>query len=144
MTQKKLVVAYDGSHNSENALKLAGEIAKGFGAEILLVTVIANDYHSSRREIGPIDLHQMQQANEMHWREISESGAKQALEWGISVKVVLLTGEPAGTLLSYAEKEAADMIVVGPRGLGTFESLLLGSITQKILSHSTISVIVAK
>ena len=144
MTLKKLVVAYDGSPNSENALKLAGEIAKGFGAEILLATVIEEGYQPSGRRMGLSEMRQIQQANERYWREIGEKGAKQALDWGIPVKVVLLTGEPAGTLLSYAEKEAADMIVVGPRGLGTFESLLLGSITQKILSHSPISVVVAK
>ncbi len=144
MTQKKMVVAYDGSPNSKNALKLAGELAKAVGAEVLLTTVVEDGYQQYRGEIGTVEFRQIQQARQEYGQEIIENGVKQALDWGIPVQTVLLSGEPARELLTYAEKEGAYMIFIGPRGLGSFESLLLGSITQKVLSHSHIPVVVAK
>ena len=144
MTQKKLVVAYDGSPNSKNALKLAGELAKAVAVDVFLVSVVETDFGIYRGEIGSREFHQIQEARQKHGEETIESGARQALEWGIPVQTVLLSGNPAGELLNFAQKEGAYMIVVGPRGLGTFESMILGSVTQKILSHAHIPVVVAK
>ena len=145
MTQKKLVVAYDGSPNSKNALKLGGEIAKALGAEVALVSVV--DTGMSLFGFGEMDareFEQVQQARARFGQKTVEAGGALAEEWGIPVTPVLLEGDPAEELIRYCEKEQASMIIVGPRGLSGFQSLLLGSITQKILSHSTISVIVAK
>ena len=69
---------------------------------------------------------------------------KLAQELGIEVKTALLSGNPANELLRYAQEENAYMIVVGPRGLGGLKGVLLGSVTQKILNHSPIPVVVAK
>lgn len=44
MTDKKIVVAYDNSPNSKNALKLAAEIAQTIGAKISLVSVVEQNF----------------------------------------------------------------------------------------------------
>ena len=46
----------------------------------------------------------------------------------------LLDGAPADTIVSAAEKEDADMIVMGSRGLGNIAGLLMGSVSHKV-SH---------
>ncbi len=144
MTDKKIVVAYDNSPNSKNALKLAAEIAQTIGAKISLVSVVEQNFSLYQGEIGVRDFQKIQQAIDEFGKEMMESGVKLAQELGIEVKTALLSGNPANELLRYAQEENAYMIVVGPRGLGGLKGVLLGSVTQKILNHSPIPVVVAK
>jgi nucleotide-binding universal stress UspA family protein len=62
--------------------------------------------------------------------------AKAALEKkGVkNIEVRLLDGSPADQILSAAEHEKADMIVMGSRGLGKFADLLMGSVSHRV-SH---------
>ena len=56
----------------------------------------------------------------------------------------ILYGNVAATILEYAEKNAANMIVVGAKGRGALEELLMGSVTQKVLTHSSVPVLVIR
>jgi nucleotide-binding universal stress UspA family protein len=51
---------------------------------------------------------------------------------------VELTGSPVRALMTAAEKFRADLIVVGRRGVGGFESLRLGSVAHQIAEHATL------
>ena len=53
-----------------------------------------------------------------------------------SVSTRLETGRPAETILSVADEEKADMIVLGARGLGPVKELLLGSVSHRVLAHA--------
>jgi nucleotide-binding universal stress UspA family protein len=53
-----------------------------------------------------------------------------------------LVGDPAELLLEAIARERPDMIVVGKRGRGQLSGLLLGSISQKLVSLSVVPVIV--
>ncbi len=45
-------------------------------------------------------------------------------------------GKPAEMILSVAEEEKADLIVLGSRGLGPVKELLLGSVSHRVVSHA--------
>ena len=49
---------------------------------------------------------------------------------------------PAHALLQAGER--ADLVVVGARGVGGFEGLLLGSVSQQVVHHSTVPVVVVR
>ena len=51
-------------------------------------------------------------------------------------------GDPADVILSVADKDGADLIVVGSRGLGEYAELLLGSVSRKILHLAKVPVMV--
>lgn len=53
-------------------------------------------------------------------------------------------GDPAATIVSYATEKDCDQIVIGPRGLGSVSSLLLGSVAHKVLSLSHIPVLLLR
>jgi nucleotide-binding universal stress UspA family protein len=55
-----------------------------------------------------------------------------------------LKGEEAQTILDVAREEAADIIVVGPRGLGRLAGLLVGSVTDKLVQLSDRPVLVVR
>ena len=51
-------------------------------------------------------------------------------------------GEPAEVILSVAKEREADVIVLGKRGQGRLAGLLLGSISQKVVTQARCAVIV--
>jgi nucleotide-binding universal stress UspA family protein len=53
-------------------------------------------------------------------------------------------GEPAQALLSVADEQDADLIVVGARGLTGLERFLLGSVTSKLAHHAPCSLMIVR
>jgi nucleotide-binding universal stress UspA family protein len=58
--------------------------------------------------------------------------------------MVLESIDVAGAVLDEARREKARLVVVGARGLSTFKAFLLGSVSQRVLDHSTQAVMVAR
>ena len=56
----------------------------------------------------------------------------------------ILVGEPAEMIVSFAKEKLFDRIVIGPRGMGVVKSLLLGSVTNKVMQLSTMPVLLVK
>lgn len=66
-----------------------------------------------------------------------EKAASHLAEKGLSnIKTYVVGGEPAPEILHYAQSEDADLIVMGSRGLGDVKSLMLGSVSHKVLQQS--------
>ena len=69
--------------------------------------------------------------------QILERAKASAAKAGIkNVSAVLFRGDPADGILETAKREKADMIVIGTRGLGDFKSLVVGSVTHKVISRA--------
>lgn len=54
------------------------------------------------------------------------------------------TGSIYKAILKVADAEKSDMIIMGSRGLGLFKGALLGSVSQKVVEHAKIPVMVIK
>jgi nucleotide-binding universal stress UspA family protein len=54
----------------------------------------------------------------------------------------LEVGKPAEMILSVAEEVKADLVVLGARGLGLTQELLLGSVSHRVLTHAPCSVLI--
>lgn len=52
--------------------------------------------------------------------------------------------EPSQAILEVASDEGCDLIVVGSHGRSGVGALVLGSVTQKLLAHTTIPVLVSR
>jgi nucleotide-binding universal stress UspA family protein len=61
-----------------------------------------------------------------------------------SADAVLAPGSPRPVILDEAESWGADLIVLGSHGYGTWQRLLLGSVSQALLSHAKCSVEVVR
>ncbi len=51
--------------------------------------------------------------------------------------VALLEGQPYEQLLTYAEKAAIDLIVLGSRGHGLIDTMLIGSTTDRVIRNAS-------
>jgi len=140
----KILVAVDGSKDAGKGCQMALAIAKTQGAEVLLLAVIP--------EYPDIDLEITARARHSLDSKLS-SQAEQALTMtkelfqsqGISTKALLISsGAIADEIVTMAEQEKMDLIVIGSRGLGATGRFSLGGTAMKIISQAPCSVLVAK
>jgi nucleotide-binding universal stress UspA family protein len=61
---------------------------------------------------------------------------------GFAVEPRVAEGDPAAVILTLAEKEGVDLIVTGTRGLHGLQRWLLGSVSRKVMIHTTKSVLI--
>jgi len=74
-----------------------------------------------------------------------DGASQDARERGVTnVETLLENGEAADVVLDIAEKQKANLIVIGSRGQGDLKSLLLGSVSHKVANRSDINVITVK
>ena len=135
-TIRCVLVATDGSAGADRAVDYAAHMAKTYNADLLILNVIG---HGLPEKVFTRFTHGQQA-----WvRELLESLSAQTLAEAqersqrIGVSKILLesrTGDVAQTVIELAREKAADAIVVGKRGTGRLEGLLLGSVSQKLVS----------
>jgi nucleotide-binding universal stress UspA family protein len=136
-----ILIGYDGSANGKKALEYGIDFAMHTEAEITIVTVFPNvpDYLGSP-QYDQIVAHVTREA-----QETAEMGAEQARACGIEkVRVEVLEGSPAESILSVAETRGCDCIVVGSRGKDGIAGLLLGSVSDRLAHHAKVPVLIVK
>ena len=142
---KRIVVGVDGSRGGRRALGLAVGLAAGADGELVVVhswevpypydpvVMTAAGYQPQE------DLFE-RQSEEMVSELLAEAIGEQRDDVNVDVTVVRTQNAPVNAILEAAD--GADAIVVGSRGRGTIRGLLLGSVSQGVLHHAKIPVIV--
>ena len=140
----KILVPYDGSEHSERAFSYALDLAKKYSSEVIAIScILAQDqlFETSIPEQENLEL-QRQRKIASEILSVPESRSEQA-KIGYS-GVVLKTSSVADAILSYAESNGIDMILIGSRGLGGFKKLLLGSVASALSQYSKCPVLIVK
>ncbi|RLE52210.1 MAG: universal stress protein [Candidatus Methanomethylicota archaeon] len=138
---KKIIVAVDGSKCSEYALRRAFQIAKVFKAKVIIAHVIPKmlPYGVEAAEVDtPYHDFLVGEAN-----KVLRSSLEKAKEEGVEAEGKLLEGSPADEVISLAEREGADTIIVGSRGTAVTRAEL-GSVSERVVRYSPIPVLVIK
>jgi nucleotide-binding universal stress UspA family protein len=137
-----ITVGVDGSEHSRRALDWAVREAglRGAALTVLAVHQVASNYWTGSPEAYPAD----QPATETVRRaaeDVVQQAVSQAGEPGpASVTVRAVSGLPARELVQASSD--ADLVVVGTRGGGGFSALVLGSVTNQVVSHAACPVVV--
>ncbi|MEU7875893.1 universal stress protein [Dactylosporangium sp. NPDC049140] len=132
-----IVVGADGSTPSELAVELAFAEAASRGVTLTAVRAWQEPAHRWGRSVDPARLATAAQ----------QVLAAQVEPWRAKYPTVqVLLRAVQGTVAPVLVSEAHDalMVVLGPRGQGGFEGLRLGSVTQQVLQHSSVPVLVAR
>jgi nucleotide-binding universal stress UspA family protein len=144
---KRIVVCSDGYDNALKAARMAAEIATKFDADIVLLNVFDPAFVTvpfvGAPEAAPsaeISLRYAQEAQQA----IMERTGKVIQEVGARYKPCSEFGHPVDKIVSVAEEEQADLIVIGSRGLGGFQRFLLGSVSDGVLHHAHCPVLVVR
>ena len=130
-----ILCGVDGSDSSVETARLAARIAVAAGAELRLQHVVPV-FEGDEREWTVDD-------DEPDPTEI-ESAAQAARAVGIRPIRERAVGRPEYAILEAAEREGADLVVVGSRGLSGVTRMLLGSVSEYVATHGHCSVLVAR
>jgi nucleotide-binding universal stress UspA family protein len=137
-----VLVPVDGSDNSYRALDAALLLSEKLGSKITVVNVMEQVpiTHIESEKL----LSQLLQAYKKENQEILSKCSKIATEKGLSIKTLLLQGNPASVILDYSKKEKFDLVIMGSRGMGKFKRLILGSVSSKIVHHSPCAILLIR
>lgn len=139
MSNKKVLVAVDGSPVSLRALKYAADRYGKAKNALHVVTVLETIPRMTRVPRALVAEHQERMA------EATLRPARALLERaGISAEYHVGIGDPASTIVELARRTRCREIVMGSRGLGRVSGLVLGSVVTKVLRLSDVPVIVVK
>jgi len=143
MVFKNIVVAYDGSENAKRALDVAIDLAKRYEARLTIIEVIDTSVLVGMG-LGPIPSEVINEMYNKAKKDVEEAKEK-AINSGVkNVEAVNIEGDPATTIMDYAGKAGADLIVTGSRGLSTVKRIFLGSVSSRIVHEAKIPVLVVK
>ncbi len=139
---RNFLAATDGSDGALRALEVAIAMAKAAGGTLQIVTVATpltgREQQEFRRAEGD-----MADFSEVLGEQILEEARLRADRVGLkSSKTLLRWGDPAEAIIGTIVQEKADAVVVGRRGRGRLEGLLLGSVSQKLATLAPCIVVV--
>lgn len=141
---RHLLVSTDGSRQSLPALRAAVRLARALGARLTALHVLA-PYIPAGEAAFVQGLPGFRRAAQARGREALAAFNAEARKAGVAAEAIsVVGGEPWKTLLQVARQRRCDLIVMASHGRGGLASLLLGSETQKVLTHSKIPVLVVR
>lgn len=139
------VVAIDGSPHSRAAARFLAHLPLDPALTVRLIGVVEPQTPSLRAPaavpgVGAAVEHFAEQQRVELDKALEEVAGD--FEAKARVERAVRIGSPAGEILSIAER--ADLVVVGARGLGPVDRLLVGSVSERVLQHARCSVLVVK
>lgn len=150
---KKILVAIDGSDQSKKALHYALVLSEKFSSELIILTV----YHKRLLPMIPTEDVESEEIDlelqEKYWESVKEyhantlRSAEQIAkrDWP-SVKYIALLaeGHPYTEIISAAQSNEVDLIVLGSRGIHGAIGWILGSTSKSVVDHSNMPVFIVK
>jgi len=142
---KHILIPVDGSPTAQKAVETTAGLAKAFGSSVTAIYVIdpypftglGSDFAYGQAEyLG---------AAAIEAKEATQAAQKTLEQAGVSVKTSVVEAHAAWRgILETAASVGADLIVMGSHGRRGLEKMVLGSVAQRVLSHSTLPVFVVR
>lgn len=151
MMLQHILVAVDGSDHANKAVDLAADLAKRYQADLTILHVMSDpgsysippglQEYAALEQVFVTEHDLLEGAAE----SIVERAAGRIERTGLDrPKAEIATGHPASVIVSRAAEIGVDMIVMGSRGLGGVESMLLGSTSHKVAHLAACTVVTVK
>jgi nucleotide-binding universal stress UspA family protein len=126
VTLRRVVVGVDSSPGADRALAWVADLARGSDTEIVVVHGWSGPEFAGQEQV------------------VIDEATAYLRDEGIAARGVFEMTDPKEVLVAVAEREDADLIVVGSRGKNLVASLLLGSVGEYLVHHSPRPVVVVR
>lgn len=148
----KILVPVDGSINSMKAIDYAADIAEKYKSEILALHVLYSQsgfaFHKetvagaiTSSSLNDLNLEAKKEA-EKWFEEISKRAEKKNVK--IRTEVVLTVISIVEGILTYAEKENINLIIIGSKGKSGWKKLIVGSVASGISTYAHCPILIVK
>lgn len=139
----KILVPVDGKETCPKTFETAKSLADKFGAELVvlyvkpLVDPLTHPRYIAVEEHSDLHIEQIAQEIASHCSALLEGD-------GRKVSTIIESGDPAASIIDVADRENCDMIVICTHGMGAMKRFFLGSVTNKVVHHARIPVLVVR
>ena len=143
---KHLLLPTDGSPLSARAIDQGLRLAKQLGARVSIVTVLEplRAFNASSELLADVRESFEKSSREAADRTL-QAAADQAAALGVPATTTVATGsQPYRQIIEAASEAGCDLIVMASHGRRGVSGLLVGSVTQKVLTHSSVPVLVIR
>ena len=137
----KILIPLDGSDSSDRASAFAMELAKKIGSSVVFVHVIEIPVSSYKYRSVAGNILEILDTSA---HALLSNYEKSARSKGVVCEVVLAHGDPANQILQTANRKNCDAIVMGKRGQGRIQRVLLGSVSDRVVMLSRVPVTIVK
>lgn len=136
----RIGIAIDGSENAVRAAKHAIFLAKHLpNAQLEIIFVADVD-----KAVDDRLLTQSPESLALIRSQKVQPIVQLAEEANIQANVTLLKGNPSEAIINFANHETIDQLFLGSRGLNTFQEMILGSVSHKVMKHVKCPVTIVK
>jgi nucleotide-binding universal stress UspA family protein len=141
---KHVLFPVDGSEASQSVIKKCVALARENGARLTVLHVIPEFHILAYQTDMLVDTPELyRKDSEEHARSLLSRVEGEAIEQGVSCESSFINGDhPYEQIVRLAADKECDLICMASHGHTGVKSLLLGSETQKVLSHTKVPVMV--
>jgi nucleotide-binding universal stress UspA family protein len=135
---KKVLFCTDFSENADYAFEFAYGIAKRDEGLLYILHVIPHNPFQDCAE-GLVKKEVLERIQERIEEDLANNYRKHYIERmgnGVPYEIVTKSGREDDEIIKFAEKEKADLIVMGTHGRTGIEHVFFGSVAEKVLRHS--------
>ena len=137
MNIEKILLPVDGSDHSLRAAQGAIDLARKFNAEIIVL--YCSETFQNLKQFKDFSLESLEYAN-----KILEPVRTLMTDQEARYRERVVDNSPSEEIPRIAEKEKVDLIIMAPRGTNPLASILLGSVTTRVLKQAPCHVLVHK
>ena len=148
----KILIPIDGSTNSMKAIDYAVDLANKYKSELLALHVLYSQsgfaFHKetvagaiTSSSLNDLNLDAKQEA-EKWFKEINEKAEKRKVQ--IKTEVVFTVISIVEGILTYAEKEDINLIIIGSKGKSGWKKLIVGSVASGISTYAHCPILIVK
>lgn len=141
--RRQILIATDGSETANEAADFAMEMVGCSGAKVYAVYVIDTTPYRSV-SLDKIWSKETLDEFERAGHEATSYVEKIGKDAGVEVESRVIRGHPAEKIVTFAEDNNIDMIIVGSLGKGGYEKVVLGSVSEKVVRHAKVPVLVVR
>lgn len=143
---RHLLIATDGSPLAHKAVEQGLSIAKAFNAKVTIVTVTEPWMMSAPGEVAVVfPLEEYEKAAASNASKILKDASTAGTKFGIACETVHVKDQfPAEGIVDVTKTKGCDLIVMSSHGHRGLMRLVLGSQANRVVTHSTISVLICR
>lgn len=138
---ERILLAVDGSEHALHAARVAAELARAMKSERFRIVVCFEGIPSY---LGEPNLQNAIDQRVLAGNEILQQAVEAVGDVPAEIHTELIEGDPAEAIIEVAKTRESNVIVMGSRGLGRLAGLVLGSTSQKVVSHAPCPVLIVR
>lgn len=133
-----ILLATDGDEGAHQATEHAVELADQLGASLHVLSVSEEGPHGSEKR------DQMRTDPESEAAQAVEEAERVATGRGLEVTTTVRHGVPQDEIVTVAEAEPVDLVVVGTQGRTGLDHLVVGSVAEEVVRSSPVPVVTVR